>query len=325
MKAAVVRALEPDFKGVTIAEMAVPEPQAGEVLVRMRAASVNFPDVLMTEGKYQHRPELPFILGLEGAGAVAALGPGVNGWREGDAVLVGARAGTFAEYVCAPASSLRPLPQGLSFAEGAAHTTALLTAYVALVRRAELAAGEWLLVHGAAGGVGLAAVDLGQHLGANVIAAASSQEKRDFLSARGFAHVIAPEPGFRDTVKALTQSQGADVIYDPVGGAVFDESVRCINFGGRLLSIGFASGTIPALPVNIALIKGFSLMGVRAGEYSRQYPERGRENLAAIDALASAGLKPHIGARFPLTEAVAALRQLSGRRAIGKVVVEMGA
>jgi len=217
---------------------------------------------------------------------------------------------------------LRRIPEDTDFATAASFTTAYLTAYVALVRRGELLSGETLLVHGAAGGVGLAAVDLGHVFGARVIATASSEEKRSFLKSYGADHVL-PSQGFREQVKELTQGRGADVIYDPVGGDVFDESVRCIAFGGRLLIIGFTSGRIPTIPVNMPLIKGFSVVGVRAGEYGRKNPEKGRENIAAIDRLLADGkIHPHIGARFPLGRAIDAMRMLQDRTIIGKAVIE---
>jgi NADPH2:quinone reductase len=324
MKALVCRALAPNFEGVVIEDRPEPVPKAREVLVRMRAASVNFPDVLMAEGKYQFKPELPFVMGMEGAGEVAALGPGVDEFKPGDKVLVGARAGAMAEFVAAPVSGVRPLPAGLSFAEGAAHSTAMLTAYVSLVRLGQLKDFDTILIHGAAGGVGFAAVKLAQHLKARVIATASTPEKRQFLSDVAKAQfVLSPDDTLRDDVFKIRPNEGVDVCYDPVGGDVFDRSVRCMRFGGRYLIVGFASGRIPTINANYPLIKGFSLVGVRAGEYGRTFPALGRENIQAIDRLAAEGLTMHIGARFPLADGKAALRELSERRAIGKVVVEM--
>ncbi len=268
MKALLVSELAENHGGCALTDLAIPAPGPGEVRVRIRAAAVNFPDLLMTRGAYQLKPDLPFVPGLEFAGEVDALGEGVSGWRPGDRVIGGNRFGAMAEYAVVPAASLRAKPERLSWEEGAAYGVAYLTAWVALVRRGQVQAGEWVLVHGAAGGVGLATVDLARALGARVIAAASSAEKRAMLTGLYAPDaVIAPDPGFRDEVKALMGGQGADVIFDPVGGDVFDESTRCIAFGGRLLVIGFASGRIPELSVNIPLIKGFSVVGVRAGEY----------------------------------------------------------
>ena len=324
MKALVCRALAPNFHGVAVEDRPEPVPKQRDVLVRMRAASVNFPDVLMAEGKYQFKPDLPFVMGMEGAGEIAALGPETEGFRIGDKVLVGARAGTMAEFVAAPVAGVRPLPQGLSFAEGAAHSTAMLTAYVSLVRLGQLKDIDTILVHGAAGGVGFAAVKLAQKLGARVIATASSEEKRSFLQdTANVQFVVPPDERLRDAVMQIRPNDGVDVCYDPVGGDVFDRSVRCMRFGGRYLIVGFASGRIPTINANYPLIKGFSLIGVRAGEYGRTFPALGKENIQAIDRLAAEGLKMHVGKRFPLADGKAALRELSERRAIGKVVVEM--
>ncbi|HET6526616.1 NADPH:quinone oxidoreductase family protein [Sphingopyxis sp.] len=324
MRALQVRELLADHGGAGLADLAVPVPGPGEVRVRVRAAAVNFPDLLMTSGGYQLKPELPFVSGLEFAGEVDAVGEGVTGWTAGDAVVGGNRFGAMAEYAVVPASALRAKPGGLSWEEAAAYPVAYLTAYVALVRCARIEPGEWLLVHGAAGGVGLATVDLAKALGARVIAAASSEEKREAV-ARLYAPdaVIAAGPGFREEVKALTGGKGADVIFDPVGGDVFDESTRCIAFGGRLLVVGFASGRIPEVSVNMPLIKGFSVVGVRAGEYGRRFPERGAENVAAIDALAHGGkIRPHVHAALDLTDWREGFAMLERREAVGKVVLK---
>ncbi|MBL9010006.1 MAG: NADPH:quinone oxidoreductase family protein [Alphaproteobacteria bacterium] len=321
MKALVCRAISEDISTVRVEDLPVREPGPGEVRLRIRAASVNFPDILMIQGKYQHKPPLPFTPGMEGAGEVVAVGEGVTRFRAGDRVVGGLRTGGFAEEAVAAESALRAIPKGMDFSAAAAFPAAYLTAYVALVRRAAIETGETLLVHGAAGGVGLAAVDLGLAFGARVIATASSEEKRAFLAARG-AHLVLPSTGFREAVKDFTGGLGADVIYDPVGGDVFDESVRCIAFDGRLLVIGFTSGRIPEISVNMPLIKGFSVVGVRAGEYGRRFPARGRENLEAIDQLAEEGIiRPHVFATFPLERAVEAMRMLQERKVIGKVVV----
>jgi NADPH2:quinone reductase len=282
---------------------------------------VNFPDILTVQGKYQHKPELPFTPGTEAAGDVIALGEGVTNIAIGDRVIVGGLGG-YAQEMQVPAAGLRKIPDGVGYAEAAAFTVAYLTAYVALVRRAELQSGEWLLVHGAAGGVGLAAVDLGRVLGARVIATASSDAKRAFLKDYGADHVL-PSTGFREQVKAITGGEGANVIYDPVGGDVFDESTRCIAFDGRITIIGFTSGRIPSIGVNMPLIKGYSIMGVRAGEYGRKFPQKGRENMDAImRLLAENKIRPHVHARFPLARAVDAMRTLQDRSVIGKVVIE---
>lgn len=322
-KAMVVRTLSDDLSTLKLEEREVAAPRRGEVRVRLKAASVNFPDILMVQGKYQLKPELPFSPGMEGAGDVVAVGDDVVRVKVGDKVVVGARFGCYAEEIVVPEAALRALPRGFDYAKGAAYPAAYLTAYVGLVRRGALQAGETLLVHGAAGGVGLAAVDLGKLLGAQVIATASSEEKRAFLKSYGADHVLAPS-GFREAVKDLTHGHGADIVYDPVGGDVFDESVRCIAFGGRLLVIGFTSGRIPTVSVNMPLIKGFSVVGVRAGEYGRQYPEKGVENVRTIDAWAGEGkIRPHVCATFPLERAREAMAMLQSRMVMGKVVLTM--
>ena len=323
MRALQVTKLLPDHAGTALADVPVPQPGPGEVRVRVRAAAVNFPDLLMTRGDYQLKPPLPFVSGLEFAGEIDALGEGVAGWQVGDAVVGGNRFGAMAEYCVAPAAALRAKPAQLSWDEAAAYPVAYLTAYVALVRCARVEPGEWVLVHGAAGGVGLAAVDLAKALGARVIAAASSADKREAI-ARLYAPdaVIDGEPGFRERVKELTGGAGADVIFDPVGGDIFDESTRCIAFGGRLLVIGFASGRIPEVSVNMPLIKGFSVVGVRAGEYGRRFPDRGAENVAAIDALAAAGtIRPHVHAALDLADWREGFAMIERRAVVGKVVL----
>lgn len=323
MRALVVEDLASDFAGCVVREVATPTPGPGEALVRVRAASVNFPDLLMTRGEYQFKPPLPFTPGLDIAGEIAALGEGVTRLAAGDAVVGGARLGGFAEYAVLPAETLKPKPKRLSFAQGAAYGAAYLTAYVALVRRARVEAGEWVLVHGAAGGVGLAAVDLAKALGARVIAASASDDKlariQDLYDVDAVVNVT---PGFRERVKAITGGRGADVIYDPVGGDVFDESTRCIAFDGRLLIIGFTSGRIPTVSVNMPLIKGFSVMGVRAGEYGRQFPDKGRENGEAIWRMADQGvIRPHVHAELPLERWREAFELLSERKVVGKAVI----
>jgi len=323
MKALVCSALAPDYAGVALEEHSLPEPGPGQVRVRIKASSLNFPDLLMTEGKYQLKPDLPFVLGMEFSGLVDALGDGVTGLEVGDAVVGGNRTGAFAEAAIVPAAALRRKPDAISFAAAASYGAAYLTAYVALVRRGNLQPGETLLVHGASGGVGLAAVDVGRLLGAKVIATSASETKRRILKEYGADHVL-PDTGFRETVKELTGGRGADVIYDPVGGDVFDESVRCIAFDGRLLIIGFTSGRIPTVGVNMPLIKGFSVVGVRAGEYGRQFPERGRENTAAIWKWAEDGkVHPRIHAEVPLAEWRRAFEMMRSREVVGKVAIVM--
>ena len=322
MRALVVESLAPGYAGCELRDLPLPAPGPGEVRVKVRAAAVNFPDLLMTRGEYQHKPALPFTPGMEMSGEVEALGEGVTRWAVGDAVVGGAKTGGFSEFALAQANALRPKPARLSFAEAASYGAAYLTAYVALVRRARAQPGEWVLVHGAAGGVGLACVDLAKHLGCRVIAASASDAKLKVI-AEEYAPdaVVNVTGGFREEVKAITGG-GADIIYDPVGGDVFDESVRCIAFDGRLLVVGFTSGRIPTVSVNMPLIKGFSVVGVRAGEYGRQFPERGAENAQAVWRLADEGLiRPRVHAELPLSAWREGFDLLADRHVIGKAVL----
>jgi NADPH2:quinone reductase len=322
MRALVVERLAPDYEGCVVKEIPTPAPGPGEVRVKVRAAAVNFPDLMQTRGEHQHKPPVPFTPGMELAGEVDAVGEGVTAWKVGDAVAGGGRGG-FAEYVVLPAAGLHRKPEGMGFGEAAGYPVAYLTAYVGLVRCGRVEPGEWVLVHGAAGGVGLAAVDLARVLGAKVIAASASDAKLATIQAEYAPDaVVNVTGGFRERVKEITGGRGADVIYDPVGGDVFDESIRCIAFGGRILSIGFTSGRLPVLPVNIALIKGFSVIGVRAGEFGRQFPEKGRENHAAIWKLAEEGkVKPRVDREFALDDWREAFDTLANRTVVGKTII----
>jgi NADPH2:quinone reductase len=322
MRALVVEELAADYAGCVVKDIPTPDAKPGEVLIRVKAAAVNFPDLMQTRGEHQHKPEVPFIPGMELAGEVVALGEGVTQWKIGDEVAGGMR-GAFAEYAAVPAAALHRKPAALSFGQAAGYPVAYLTAYVALVRRAQVQPGEWVLVHGAAGGVGLACVDMAKLLGCKVIAASASDDKLAIIS-REYAPdaVVNVSHGFKDKVKEITGGRGADVIYDPVGGDVFDESVRCIAFDGRILSIGFTSGRLPVLPVNYALIKGFSVMGVRAGEYCRHFPQKGLENVAAIWKMAEEGkVKPRVDQEFPLDGWREAFDTLADRKVVGKTII----
>ena len=322
MKALICDQITDDLSGVTVREKELPIPGPGEVRVKVRAVSVNFPDILICQGKYQLKLEPPFTPGMDLAGEVDALGEGVDTFAIGDAVAGGARFGGFAEYAIVNAKGLQAKPEAMSFAEAAAYPAAYLTAYVSLVRRANLQEGETLLVHGASGGVGLAAVDVGKILGATVIATSGSDAKLEKVVEYGADYALNVSQGFKDRVKALTGGRGADVVFDPVGGDVFDESTRCTAFDGRLLVIGFTSGRIATVATNIPLIKGFSVVGVRAGEYGRQFPEKGAENQAAIWAWAHQGrTRPLVHAELPLDRAIDGFRMLQNREVVGKVII----
>jgi NADPH2:quinone reductase len=320
MKAVLVRELSPDLSGVELAEI---ERPSGEVLVRVRAASLNYPDLLMTRGAYQFKPEPPFVSGLEMAGEVVEA-PSGSGFGPGDRVRGGAKTGAFADYVALPAASLRKLPDGLDFATAAAMGAAYHTAYVALVEIGGLEAGQTVLVHGASGGVGLAACDLAKAMGAKVIAATHRQDKIEALERIARPDAVILNTGrFREDVARLTDGRLCDLVYDPVGGDVFDESTRCVTFGGKLLVIGFVAGRIPEIAVNIPLIKGFSVVGVRAGEYARRFPDRGARIADAVDALAAEGrIRPHVDRTLPLTQWREAFETMQRGEIIGKLVLE---
>ena len=322
MRALVCHEMTEDLSGVEVRDVTVPKPGPDEVLIKVHATSINYPDILLCQGKYQLKLEPPFTPGMDISGTVEALGEDVNDFDIGDEVCGGARFGGFAEYAVVKAAGLQRKPKNFSHEEAASYSAAYLTAYVALVRRGSLKAGETLLVHGASGGVGMAAVDVGKLLGATVIATGGSDEKLAKVKAYGADHVINISGGFREEVKTLTGGRGADVIYDPVGGDVFDESVRCIAFGRRLLVIGFTSGRIASLPTNMALIKGFSLVGVRAGEYGRKFPNLGQENVHQICDWARTGqTRPYVHATLQLDKTVAGFRMLLAREVVGKVVI----
>lgn len=330
VRSIVCREIKEDIGSVKLEEVDVPAPGSNEVRIRLKACAVNFPDLLMIQGKYQFKPDLPFAPGGEASGDIEACGDKVTKFKEGDAVVVSMRHGGFSEAVVVSENDIRIKPKGMDYAQAASYQTAYLTAYVALYRRGDLQAGEALLVHGATGGVGMAAVDLGKHFGARVIATGGTDRKLDVVKQRGAEAVInytQPDGtlgGFREEVKSLTAGLGADVIYDPVGGDVFDESMRCINWGGRILTIGFTSGRWPLAPVNLILIKQISVIGVRAGEYGRQDPVKGKENTDEIYRLAEEGLiSPYVSHAFPIERSVEAMRLLENREVIGKAVVTM--
>jgi NADPH:quinone reductase len=295
----------------------------GAVRVSLHASGINFPDTLTILGKYQHKPPLPFIPGIEGAGVIAELASDVAGWRVGDRVITHQRIGGYAEEIVLPAGQLVRLPPAFSFAEGAGFYVAGLTAYHALVQRGALRPDEWLLVHGAAGGVGLAAVELGKLLGARVIATASSAEKLAVAKSRGADELIDyTKEDFVAAVRQLTGGEGADVIFDPVGGEVLTQSLRAVAWGGRVLVVGFAGGAIPTLAANRILLKGCNVVGVRAGEAARKDPAVAEAALTALLAYARAGkLRPFISHALPLERFAEGMRLLMDRKAIGRVVL----
>ena len=325
MEALQVEMLSPDLSGMKLVETNLPPRKPGEVTVQIRAASLNFPDLLMTRGEYQLKPELPFISGLEMAGVVTDADADAP-FKPGDRVMGGQKTGAFADFINVAAGALRPIPAAFDFTQAAAFGAAYGTAYTALVELGGLQPGQWVLVHGASGGVGLAACDLAKALGAKVIAATGSPDKLAALDAASAPDAVLLAQGkFREAVAEITGGALCDLVYDPVGGDVFDESTRCVAFGGRLLVVGFAGGRIADISTNIPLIKGFSVVGVRAGEYARRFPERGVRIRDAVTALAEAGkIKPHIDRVLPLSRWREAFEAMAARQVIGKIVLEPG-
>ena len=299
-----------------------PEPGAGEVIVTLHAAGLNFPDTLAIAGQYQLRPELPFTPGGEGAGTISALGEGVTEWQVGDRVLVSGAFGAFAEKICKPTGEIVAMPKSMDFTTGAGFLAAYGTSYYALKQRANLQPGETLLVLGAAGGVGLAAVDLGNALGARVIAAASTAEKLDLACRAGATERINyAEQTLKDQVKMLTEGRGVDVVYDPVGGALSEQALRATGWNGRFLVIGFAAGEIPRIPLNLCLLKSNAVVGVFYGAWMQREPDAHQQNVAELFDLFTAGkIKPITTQTFALDDYVAAFATLTERRAQGKVI-----
>ena len=325
MQALSVERLTQDLSGVALVDIAEPERRPGEVLVHVRAASLNFPDLLMTRGEYQFKPDVPFTSGLECAGEVIEADP-ESGFAPGDLVMGGNKTGAFAEYVSLPARSLSLIPHGMSFAAAAAMGAAYQTAYTGLVELCGLRPGQWVLVTGASGGVGLAACDLAKALGARVNAATGLEAKRERIAALYKPDsVILAEGRFRDQIAEITEGALCDIVFDAVGGDVFDESTRCVAFGGKLVVVGFTSGRIAEVATNIPLIKGFSIVGLRAGEYARRFPERGKAINAEIAKLAAAGrIVPAIDRVLPLSNWREGFEAMANRELVGKVVFEPG-
>jgi len=309
---------------LVVEDLPSPRPGAGEVVVDVKAAGVNFPDVLMIQGKYQVKPPLPFTPGVELAGIVKETGSGVTSARPGDAVVANVAYGAFAEECVVTAASLLPLPRGIDFAAAAGFTVAYGTAWHALKDRGQLRPGETLLVLGAAGGVGLAAVELGAAMGARVIAAASSDEKLAVCRAHGAAETINySTQDLRERLKALVGAKGVDVVFDPVGGSLSEPALRSVAWRGRFLVIGFAGGEIPRLPANLPLLKGCAIVGVYWGAWLQQEPEASRREMVELAGwLADGRVRPRVSARYPLARAADAISALAGRAATGKIVIE---
>lgn len=308
-------------EAATLVNLPSPQPAEGEVCVRIAACGLNFADLLMAEGKYQDRPALPFVPGLEFAGTVVAHGPGVTAPAIGTRVACYGGHGGLAEAVCVPAAAVVPIPDSMSFIEAAGFLIAYGTSHLALTHKAQLRAGERLLVLGAAGGVGLTAVEVGKRLGAEVIACARGAEKRAVAQQAGADILIDSDaPDLKDRLKAMG---GVDVVYDPVGGDAFDAALRATRPDGRILAIGFASGTVPQVPANILLVKNLSVMGFWWGGYRRFAPQLLRDSLAELMTWHDAArLRLHVSHVLPLSRAHEGLALLRDRAATGKIVID---
>jgi len=304
-------------------ELPTPVPKAGEVLIAIKAASLNFPDLLTVQNKYQFKPPLPFVPGSEYAGVVEAVGEGVTHLKVGDPVAAIGSSGGFGTHACVAAAGVMPLPPGFAFDDASAFVMTYATTHHALIDRAQLKTGETLLVLGAAGGVGTAAIQIGKVLGARVIAAASTDEKCDFCKSLGADATINYTAGnIRDELKKLTDGKGPDVVYDPVGGDVAEPVFRSIAWRGRYLVVGFAQGSIPALPLNLALLKGAAIVGVFWGDFARREPKANAANLAELARWYAEGkIKPAIDQKLPMRELPAAYARMDSRKVRGKLVM----
>jgi NADPH2:quinone reductase len=309
--------------GLRVDEIDDPSPSAGEISIAVRAAGVNFPDLLLSHGKYQFKPDPPFVPGGEAAGIVKAVGAGVSSLSPGDRVAATMLHGAFAETVVVPEAAAVKLPAGVSFEVGAATLLTYATTWHALIDRAALKSGETLLVLGAAGGVGTAAVELGRELGARVIAAASSEEKLAFCREHGASDgIVYTREDLKERVKSLTGGAGANVIYDPVGGAYAEAALRAIAWEGRYLVVGFASGDIPKIPLNLVLLKGCQIAGVFWGSFAMRDPAKNRENCSTILSWVESGkLRPHVDGVYPFAQAGEVLERMARREIRGKAVL----
>lgn len=310
---------------LVLEEVASPVPKRNEVLVQVHAAGVNFPDTLIIQGKYQFQPPLPFSPGGEAAGVVLEVGEKAGPLQVGDRVMALTGWGSFAEQIAVPGYNVMPIPAHMDFATAAAFGMTYGTSMYALTQRGQLQAGETLLVLGASGGVGLAAVEIGKALGARVIAAASSADKLAVAKAAGADELINySESGLKDEIKRLTGGQGVDVVFDPVGGELFEQAVRGLAWNGRMLVVGFASGQIPQLAVNLTLLKGAAVLGVFWGAFAQRQPADNAANFKQLFAWHAEGkLKPLVSQTYPLADAGAAIEQLAERKAVGKLVVSV--
>ncbi len=325
MKALVCKELGLADKLELVGDWAEPELGDHDVLINVKAAGLNFPDVLIIQGKYQIQPELPFIPGGECSGVVEAVGPKVTRFKVGDKVLSMGASGAFCEKISAMEFSVFPMPEGLSFEQAAGISITYFTSYYALKQRANIQPGETLLVLGAAGGVGTTAIELGKLMGAKVIAAASSAEKLALCKQLGADELINyNEVSLKDAVKELTGGKGVDVVYDPVGGDYAEPAIRSMGWNGRYLVIGFASGPIPKIPLNLALLKGCSLVGVFWGRFSGEEPEQNIKNIEELwELFASGKISPVVTDSFPFEQYEEAFNCLIERRARGKVIMTM--
>lgn len=306
-------------------DVAEPELDRGQVRIAIRACGVNFPDLLMIAGKYQQQPPMPFSPGAELAGDVIEIASDVADIKQGQRVIAVTGFGGMAEQICVHAQKVVPLPDAIDYVPAAAFLLAYGTAYHALRQRAQLQAGETLAVLGAAGGVGLAAVEIGKLIGATVIAAASTTDKLKLTAEYGADHLINyTDTSLKDGIHEITAGAGADVIYDPVGGELFEQSLRAVAWRGRVLVIGFASGQISEIPANLPLLKGSSIVGVFWGRFTEEEPETNAENTAELFRLLQDGkLKPHVSETYPLEKSALALEALAARRAKGKIVIKI--
>jgi len=322
MKAVLCKTLGP-ARDLVLEDVASPVPKKNEILLDVQAAGVNFPDTLIIEGKYQFQPPLPFSPGGEAAGVIAAVGERAGTFKVGDRVMALTGWGAFAEQVAVPFYNVMPIPEHMDFATAAAFGMTYGTSMHALKQRGQLQPGETLLVLGASGGVGLAAVEIGKAMGARVIAAASNAEKLAVAKAAGADELIDySQASLKEEIKRLTGGQGVDVIYDPVGGELFEQAVRGLAWQGRLLVVGFASGTIPQMAANLVLLKGAAVLGVFWGAFAQRQPEDNAANFRQLFAWHAEGkLKPLVSKTYPLAEAGAAIEELGQRRAVGKLVV----